>query len=167
MVGEGSICTSAAASSRADVARAADAIFGKREKLGRAESLFRRRKNRGERRREATRQEIGITKAFFENIALMRPIWGETRFRGWCDSIDCCRRVVSMRIRWGDRVACYLGFYVCRDWNDRWYWNRTKSFVRLKLGCIDMFVSLTTIEQLIRRLKFISIFSFYLHTCKF
>lgn len=81
----------------------------------RAESLFRRRKNRGERRREATRQEIGITKAFFENIALMRPIWGETRFRGWCDSIDCCRRVVSMRIRWGDRVACYLGFYVCRD----------------------------------------------------
>lgn len=100
MVREGSICTSAAASSRADVARAADAIFGKREKLGRAESLFRRRKNRGERRREATRQEIGITKAFFENIALMRPIWGETRFRGWCDSIDCCRRVVSMRIRW-------------------------------------------------------------------
>lgn len=88
MVGEGSICTSAAASSRADVGRAADAIFGKREKLGRAESLFRRRKNRGERRREATRQEIGITKAFFENIPLMRPIWGETRFRGWCDSID-------------------------------------------------------------------------------
>lgn len=90
MVDEGSICcTSAAASSRADVGRAVSTrpqtqsfenegnleshgiflpwVGGAWVKKGRGGEG----KEKERRRREATRQEIGITKQVFENIALM------------------------------------------------------------------------------------------------
>lgn len=118
MVDEGSICcTSAAASSRADVGRAVSTRPQTQsfENEGNLESrgIFLSwvggawvKKGRGgegkekeRRRREATRQEIGITKQVFENIVdAILDSWGRDS-GGWYDSIDSCRRVVSMRIR--------------------------------------------------------------------
>lgn len=118
MVDEGSICcTSAAASSRADVGRAVSTrpqtqsfenegnlesrgiflpwVGGAWVKKGRGGEG----KEKERRRREATRQEIGITKQVFENIVdAILDSWGRDS-GGWCDSIDSCRRVVSMRIQ--------------------------------------------------------------------